>query len=90
MVERREMRFWGRVQGVGFRWTAVRLARRHGVVGWVKNCDDGSVELVAEGEGAALDAFLVDLRQSMEGRIQREHSCSLSASGEFADFFIRH
>ncbi len=89
MAERREMRFFGRVQGVGFRWSAANLARHHGVVGWVKNCDDGSVEMVAEGEKAVLEDFLAELRQNFAGHIQRELSCSQRASGEFADFGIR-
>jgi acylphosphatase len=52
----------GRVQGVGFRWYAVRQARSRGVAGWVRNRDDGAVEAEAEGDRAALDAFVADLR----------------------------
>ena len=40
----------GRVQGVFFRAATQREARRLGIVGWVKNRNDGSIELVAEGE----------------------------------------
>jgi acylphosphatase len=42
----------GRVQGVGFRYAAVREARRLGLSGWARNTPDGCVEVVAEGDGA--------------------------------------
>ena len=45
----RELRFTGSVQGVGFRWTAKRLADRLGLEGWVRNNRDGSVTLAASG-----------------------------------------
>jgi acylphosphatase len=48
----------GRVQGVGFRYAAVNQARRLGLNGWARNAHDGSVEIVAEGPAADLDAFV--------------------------------
>jgi acylphosphatase len=47
----------GRVQGVGFRYEARREALRLRLFGWVRNLDDGSVELWAEGDGAVLAEF---------------------------------
>jgi acylphosphatase len=47
----------GRVQGVGYRDWTVREARRLGLSGWVRNRRDGSVEILAQGEDAALDAL---------------------------------
>jgi acylphosphatase len=41
--------FTGRVQGVGFRFTAHRIATRYNLTGWVRNLRDGSVEMVAQG-----------------------------------------
>ena len=48
----------GRVQGVGFRHYCVQMARQYGVQGWVRNSDDGCVEVMAEGEAAALEQFI--------------------------------
>ena len=52
----------GRVQGVGFRFFAMRAARELGVNGWVRNLPDGSVETFAEGDAAAMEQYLARLR----------------------------
>jgi DNA ligase D-like protein (predicted 3'-phosphoesterase) len=57
----------GRVQGVGFRDATVRRARDLGVLGWVRNADDGTVAVHAEGEDAAVDALLAFLRDGPRG-----------------------
>jgi acylphosphatase len=49
---------YGRVQGVGFRATACRLARRRGLCGYVKNLDDGCVEMEVEGSPSTVREFL--------------------------------
>ncbi|HYJ83521.1 MAG TPA: acylphosphatase [Allosphingosinicella sp.] len=58
----RRVRIYGRVQGVFFRnWTADK-ARALGVSGWVRNRLDGSVELVAYGDDAAIEALVAACR----------------------------
>jgi acylphosphatase len=53
----------GRVQGVGFRAFTRATAARLGLAGWVRNREDGAVELEAEGEEHSLDALVAALRR---------------------------
>ncbi len=53
----------GRVQGVSFRASTMEAASREGLVGWVRNCDDGSVAGEAQGEPAAIERFLTWCRK---------------------------
>ncbi len=53
---------FGRVQGVGFRYQTQRIARIHRISGWVRNCADGSVEALAQGDSDDIDAFIQSLK----------------------------
>lgn len=88
-MKRVTVRFEGNVQGVGFRWTAARAARDAGVAGWVRNESDGSVQLVAEGGEAQIEALLESIRAAMAGNIHRERLDWSEARGEFNSFEIR-
>ena len=60
----RHVFFEGRVQGVGFRWTAKNLARGYEVTGWVKNLADGRVEMQVSGETGEVDSFIEAIEES--------------------------
>ena len=91
MNHRITVRYEGRVQGVGFRYTAVSLAQDLNLTGWVKNEFDGSVALVAEGEEESLMELLQAIRRSNLGRyITNELVRRSAATGEFKGFSIAH
>lgn len=60
---RKQIRFYGRVQGVGFRYKASHIADALGITGFVHNEYDGSVRMEAQGEEAAIDRLLQSLYQ---------------------------
>ena len=62
MIARR-LSIHGRVQGVGFRESMVAAARAAGVAGWVRNCDDGSVEALVQGDPTAVEAVVAWARR---------------------------
>jgi acylphosphatase len=63
----------GKVQGVGFRSSVLSLAKGYEVSGWVRNLPDGRVELLACGDTAELEDFLLGIREShLAGHIERE------------------
>jgi len=78
------------VQGVGFRFTAERVALSLGLTGWVKNLFEGRVEVVCEGAEAVLIDFLHKMKSgSMKRYIQDAQVTWQEPTGEFADFSIR-
>ena len=79
----------GRVQGVGFRFTAETMAHQKSVVGYVKNLSDGRVEIVAEAEEAVLGEFLNKIEERMKYYISSEDVEYSGATGEFSGFEIR-
>ncbi|AKP35055.1 acylphosphatase [Yersinia aleksiciae] len=54
---------YGIVQGVGFRYSTQRQAQKLGVTGYARNCDDGSVEVVAYGEPEAVESLMAWIKQ---------------------------
>ncbi|HEX5283427.1 MAG TPA: acylphosphatase [Bryocella sp.] len=82
----------GRVQGVGFRWFVHREASELGLRGWVRNTDDGSVEVVAAGPREDLDELRIELQKGSRGsRVDRiiEHELDESEAANLRDFEIQ-
>ncbi|HET9497339.1 MAG TPA: acylphosphatase [Candidatus Limnocylindria bacterium] len=90
-AQRLTARVRGRVQGVGYRWWAVDVATQLGLVGWVRNADDErAVELVAEGDPTALDAFLPRLESGPSAaRVDSVEADRGPATGGLTRFEIR-
>ena len=59
---RKHIYFYGRVQGVGFRYYAVQKAGQLGLAGWVRNPYDGSVEMEVEGAETDIDQMILFLQ----------------------------
>ena len=80
--------FSGHVQGVGFRYATVRVARDFEVAGYVRNLPDGRVELEAEGDAATLDAFVEAVREQMDGYIKSVEKTQGRREAELSGFTI--
>ena len=88
ITQRRELYYSGHVQGVGFRYTAHRLAQNYDVTGFVRNLPDRRVHLVVEGRSSEINRFLSDLRREMAGNIRHVDTDTLAPSGGFSAFEI--
>lgn len=79
------------VQGVGFRYSALRRAQALGISGWVRNEDDGSVSIHAEGIREDLDAFAEWLREGPPGaRVTDFSLTSAMATGYYSAFSVEY
>ncbi|MDQ3313414.1 MAG: acylphosphatase [Verrucomicrobiota bacterium] len=81
----------GRVQGVGFRYSAKQIVKGFDVTGWVRNLPDGRVELQASGEESEVIALLKALREShLNSHITNETETTLAEPVSMRGFVIRH
>lgn len=91
MLKRIHVVVSGRVQGVAFRWATEDAARNLGVVGWVKNLPDGSLEVMAEGEEVLLNQFIVFLKQGpRHAKVENIEIEWIDYQNEFSTFDIRY
>jgi len=85
------LRISGRVQGVGFRFSALDEARGLQLTGWIRNTVDGTVELVAEGETQRLRRLVAWCHEGPRGaRVTHVEQDWLPHTGEFDTFRIQH
>ncbi len=80
--------FSGRVQGVGFRFTALNVANRYGLMGHVRNLPDGDVEMLAQGPVEIIDNCIRDLQDSFVGTISHIDIEEVTPDPKLTDFRI--
>lgn len=81
--------FTGRVQGVGFRYQALQVAKGFEVSGFVMNLPDGRVQLEAEGAAAEVKDFVIAVQERMEGYIRKVEQTDGRRAPMFQGFSIR-
>ena len=86
--KRVEAAYSGRVQGVGFRFTAQRLAEGLDIKGWVKNLPNGAVQLVAEGSEENLNKLLGQLKTHFKDDIEDTQISWEEPIGKFSEFRV--
>ena len=88
-MERWHIYFFGRVQGVGFRFTSKQVADQFSVSGWVKNLPNGSVEMIVEGEVSELKRYIAAVKSSTHGNVTDTEITKSDATSEFSGMEIR-
>ena len=83
----RQIRVSGRVQGVGFRYALRDEARRLGLSGWVRNCADGTVEALLQGDDEAVAALVAWARLARVDDV-RDGPVTPTLDRPYADFEI--
>lgn len=79
------------MQGVGYRFFAQRAAAKHQVLGYVRNCDDGTVEALAEGPAPNIAEFKNELATGPQwSRVEQVEEISLEPTGQYSSFRIEH
>lgn len=81
--------FTGHVQGVGFRYTVLQVAREYEVAGYVSNRTDGRVQLEAEGAPQEVSSFVEAVQEKMHGYIRKVERSGRRRPAEFQGFVIK-
>ncbi len=92
MSEKRKIRkhfvFEGRVQGVGFRWTAKFAAEGLGLTGWVSNKSDGSVEMEIQGDESSIARMLMEIQNGRFIHIENIESQTVPVEEGERGFYV--
>lgn len=81
--------FTGHVQGVGFRYSVLQVAKEFEVAGFVSNLADGRVQLEAEGTATDVTAFVDAVQERMHGFIRKTERSSRKRPRQFSGFTIK-
>ncbi len=88
--EQRVIRIHGKVQGVGYRFFATRVARRLGLKGSIQNNRDGSVDAVVEGEKNVIDEWVEELREGPRyAEVTKIDQETKDFTGRLGDFDVK-
>lgn len=88
MTKRIQVHYSGNVQGIGFRFFSHDLACELKLTGWVKNLEDGRVEMVAEGDEKNLKMLLEQIKENFNQNIKSKQVRWQEFTGEFESFKI--
>ena len=80
--------FSGRVQGVGFRYTTLQVAKEFEVAGRVRNLADGRVHLEVEGRASEVTAFVTAVEERMHGYIRKTERQAVTRPAQLQGFEI--
>ena len=81
--------FEGVVQGVGFRYTARRIAQKYGVKGWALNLPDGRVEILAQGQESTICDFIDAVKETFLSHIRNVARQDVPLREEMEGFHIK-
>jgi len=88
MKKRLHIYYNGRVQGVGFRFSAEHIAQELNLAGWIKNLPDGRVELIAEGDEGILKKLIDEIENRMGSYVSNQLVDWEEFKGEFEHFGV--
>lgn len=80
--------FTGRVQGIGFRFTALDIANRYKLTGLVRNAPDGTVEMIAQGLSDDIADCIRDIKEAFEGYIRETKTEEIPPDPKYTNFKI--
>ena len=84
----RHIIFIGHVQGVGFRFTAHRIASRYQLAGFVRNLSDGTVEMLAQGPAEDIEECIRDIKEALAGYVRQTVIDEVPPNPKYTDFRI--